>query len=260
MKFAGFTAFILALSLPTVAQNYGATPLIAPPCVERELACGRTTDAQLPVGTCRTECGEDSEFWKVQIFAQTTLATVTAVSEGFDPRLDLFDKEGALVASNDNVGGTTTAQISRVLEPGAYSFRVVGRPAGSTGNYRISLGCILSDRQNFCLPDDETICLGGRFSFKVTAREHDGSAPIHATARTPSELHGFFSFPSLTGNPDNPEVFVKLIDGRAVNGHWWVFWGGLTNLDYDITVRDSITRKEKTFHGQGSDTETFTDP
>jgi len=251
---------LVLLAFPATAQSDGTTSPAVPPCVERQLACGTTIESQLPALACTTTCGEEAEFFRVQVFAQTTLVTVTAASQAFDPRLDLLDASGAVVASNDSVGGTTTAQLARVLDPGSYYFRVVGQPAGLTGDYRITLACLLSDRKNFCFPDATTICLAGRFSFKVTAHGHDGGAPITAVARTQSELHGFFSFPSLTGNPDNPEVFVKLIDGRAVNGRWWVFWGGLTDLDYEISVRDSFTRKEKSFRGHGADTETFGEP
>jgi len=260
MKCARLVPLLLVLALPATAQPDETSSPAPPPCVEQQLVCGTTIDSRLPGASCRTECGEDAEFFRVQVFAQTTLVTVTASSQAFDPRLDMLDVSGAVVASDDSVGGTTTAQLARVLDPGSYYFRVVGQPAGLTGDYRISLACLLSDRKNFCFPDDTTICLGGRFSFKVTAHDHQGGTPVEAVARTQSELHGFFSFPSLTGNPDNPEVFVKLIDGRAVNGKWWIFWGGLTDLDYEISVRDSFTRKEKTFRGHGSDTETFGGP
>jgi hypothetical protein len=36
-------------------------------------------------------------------------------------------------------------------------------------------------------------------------------------------------------------VFVKVLNGRAINGHFWVFYGGLTDLEYTITVRDTAT-------------------
>ncbi|MFA6957116.1 MAG: hypothetical protein WC538_14700 [Thermoanaerobaculia bacterium] len=260
MNVTRLVTLLLVLALPAIAQTDETASPTPPQCVERQLACGTTIESRLPGATCRTECGEDAEFFRVQVFVQTTLVTVTASSQAFDPRLDMLDASGAVVASNDSVGGTTTAQLARVLDPGSYYFRVVGQPAGLTGDYRITLACLLSDRKNFCFPDATTICLGGRFSFKVAAHDHQGGAPVEAVARTQSELHGFFSFPSLTGNPDNPEVFVKLIDGRAVNGRWWIFWGGLTDLDYELTVRDSFTRKEMTVSGQGSDTVTFREP
>ncbi|MGK2858739.1 MAG: hypothetical protein ACSLFQ_16175 [Thermoanaerobaculia bacterium] len=249
---------LVVIPVATEAQGVIASELLA--CMQRSLQCGNGIDAELPDGTCVTTCGEWASVWRVQVFAQTTLVTVTASSEAFDPRLDLLDGNAELIESNDSVGGRTTAQISRVLEPGPYLFRVVGQPAGAEGSYRISLTCLLSDRENFCLADDSTLCLRGRFSFRVRATDPRTGATIVAAPRTQSELYGFFSFPGSTGNADNPEVFVKLIDGRGVNDRWWVFWGGLTDLDYEITVRDSFTRAEKTYRGHGSDTVSFRDP
>ena len=48
---------------------------------------------------------------------------------------------------------------------------------------------------------------------------------------------GYFWFFSS----NNVELVVKVVDGRAVNGHFWVFYGALTNVQYTITVTDSVT-------------------
>lgn len=66
-----------------------------------------------------------------------------------------------------------------------------------------------------------------------------------------SREFGYFSIPALTGNPDNPEVFVKVLDARTVNGEYWVFYGGLTDLEYTLTVRHNPTARLKTFFKEG---------
>ncbi|MFN2385108.1 MAG: PKD domain-containing protein [Thermoanaerobaculia bacterium] len=66
-----------------------------------------------------------------------------------------------------------------------------------------------------------------------------------------SREFGYFSIPALTGNPDNPEVFVKVLDARTVNGEYWVFYGGLTDLEYTLTVRHNPTGRVKAFFKQG---------
>src|SRR5262249_46663711 len=63
-----------------------------------------------------------------------------------------------------------------------------------------------------------------------------------------NDVFGYFALPSLTGNPDNPEVFVKILDGTAINGQYWVFYGHLTDLIYDITVTEVATGVSKTYH------------
>ncbi|HSF41857.1 MAG TPA: hypothetical protein VLT87_18795 [Thermoanaerobaculia bacterium] len=34
----------------------------------------------------------------------------------------------------------------------------------------------------------------------------------------------------------NPEILVKILDGRPVNGHWWVFISSNTNLEFNVHV------------------------
>lgn len=260
MNLVRLSATLLLAALPVAADDPAPLPVELLSCNERTLLCGNDADSTLPSAGCSTACGEEAELWKFRVFVQTSLVTLTATSSDFDSRIELLDGDGRFLAANDDAGGSRNARLGVVLEPGSYFARVVAKPAGARGAYRISLHCLLSDTKNFCVPNDTTICLAGRFSFRVGARLAPGGTTIAATARTQSELHGFFSVPELTGNPDNPEVAIKLIDGRAVNGRWWVFWGGLTGLDYELTVRDSFTRTEKTYRGQGVDTESFADP
>src|SRR5262249_23517118 len=40
-----------------------------------------------------------------------------------------------------------------------------------------------------------------------------------------NDLWGWFSIPAITGNSNNPEVFVKMLDGTALNGAYWFFYG-----------------------------------
>jgi len=39
--------------------------------------------------------------------------------------------------------------------------------------------------------------------------------------------------------PENLEVFVKILDGRPVNGRFWLFFGALSNLGFELTVTDT---------------------
>jgi len=82
------------------------------------------------------------------------------------------------------------------------------------------------------------LCLnGGRFRAEVTWRipssglEGTGT-PIPLTADT-----GAFWF----FQPSNYELLVKVLDGRALNDHFWVFYGSLTNVEFDLTVTDTVT-------------------
>jgi hypothetical protein len=56
---------------------------------------------------------------------------------------------------------------------------------------------------------------------------------------TPSQLTadtGYFWF----FQPENVELLVKVLDGCSVNGHFWVFAAGLTDVQTRITVTDTL--------------------
>jgi hypothetical protein len=55
---------------------------------------------------------------------------------------------------------------------------------------------------------------------------------------------GFFWF----FDSSNIELVVKVLDGTAVNGDFWVFYGALSDVEYWITVSDSVTGNTKTYH------------
>jgi len=98
-----------------------------------------------------------------------------------------------------------------------------------------------------CTPSSSTLCLLGS-RFRVTLNVNDprvsGSGSANATAQGD---WGYFDVPAATGSSDKPVVFVKLIDGRPVNNRFWVFYGGLTDLQYSFTVTDVQTGASKTY-------------
>jgi PKD repeat protein len=52
-----------------------------------------------------------------------------------------------------------------------------------------------------------------------------------------SDQSGFFWF----FNQDNIELIVKILDGRGLNGRFWVFSGALSDVAYWIRVTDTVT-------------------
>lgn len=49
-------------------------------------------------------------------------------------------------------------------------------------------------------------------------------------------------------SPDNLEVMVKVLDGCAINGHYWVFAAGLTDLNWRLNVkREAIFQPLRTW-------------
>lgn len=64
----------------------------------------------------------------------------------------------------------------------------------------------------------------------------------------------------------NLELMVKVLDARPVNGHFWVFFGSLTDVEFELTVTDLVTGNDRTYSNppfemaSRADTMAFDDP
>ncbi len=48
-------------------------------------------------------------------------------------------------------------------------------------------------------------------------------------------------------HPANPEILIKLLDGRHINGHWWVQIASVSQVAVEITVQDVVTGEANTY-------------
>jgi hypothetical protein len=94
-----------------------------------------------------------------------------------------------------------------------------------------------------CTPGDTALCLqGGRFKVQASWRTPQGDTGVgHAVAITPDT--GYFWF----FNPENIEVVLKVLDARSFTDFWWVFYGALSNVEYTLTVTDTVTGQTKSY-------------
>ena len=108
-------------------------------------------------------------------------------------------------------------------------------------------------------PEDTLVLLsqdGHPFDVTLEAVNPDPSNGLplteQALAKPQNDVFGFFTFPVLVptapGAPFVPEVFVKILDARAIGQDFWVFWGGLTSLEYTLTVTDRQRGTSKQYH------------
>jgi hypothetical protein len=74
---------------------------------------------------------------------------------------------------------------------------------------------------------------------------HDGAFAAEATWKNPygpgEGVGGTIQLGDDSGafwffDPGNVEVTIKILDGKAVNGHFWVFLASMTNVEFEITV------------------------
>jgi hypothetical protein len=83
---------------------------------------------------------------------------------------------------------------------------------------------------------------GGRFQVGVTWKTTDGATGTGNPATLTGDSGYFWFF-----NAANVELIVKVLDACAVNQHFWVFAGGLTNVNTTITVTDTRNGAVKTY-------------
>ncbi len=96
-----------------------------------------------------------------------------------------------------------------------------------------------------CTADATHLCLQqGRFRVSVTWQDPAAGSGVGSvvpgTASTDSGLLWFF-------DAANWEMLVKVLDGCAVNQQIWVFSAATTNVQYILTVADTVTGQVKTY-------------
>ena len=114
-----------------------------------------------------------------------------------------------------------------------------------------------------CAAGSEVLCLeGGRFQARVSWKNpFTGETGTGKTLPLTGDTGAFWFF-----QPDNLELMLKVLDGRAVNGYFWVFYGALSNVEYTLTLTDTVTGAAKWYHnapgtfGSQSDVSAFKAP
>jgi ELWxxDGT repeat protein len=82
------------------------------------------------------------------------------------------------------------------------------------------------------------LCLGGgRYRVEATWRTPTSGESGQGQAVPLAADSGAFWFFA----PANLELIVKVLDGAAVNGHPWIFWGALSDVEYELAVTDTAT-------------------
>src|SRR4051812_2519612 len=110
-----------------------------------------------------------------------------------------------------------------------------------------------------CAPAATRLCLdGNRFQAEVswTAPGVGSGAGQAVPLTADTGLFWFFSSSNL-------ELTVKVLDGRTVNRHFWVFYGGLSTVEYTLTITDLQTGAQAIYRnppghiGSGADVSAF---
>jgi hypothetical protein len=94
-----------------------------------------------------------------------------------------------------------------------------------------------------CQASATTLCLDqGQFEVKVAWKTREGVTGVGRAMPLTGDTGWFWFF-----DDDNLELMIKVLDGRGVNGNYWVFYGALSDVEYTITVRNTATGAIKSY-------------
>jgi hypothetical protein len=120
--------------------------------------------------------------------------------------------------------------------------RRAAKAAAATGR-PAPVGTGTADSGGSCQPRPRRLCLGGgRFAVEAAWTDFSGHSGAGMAVPLTADTGYFWFF-----GPDNVETVLKVLDGRPVNGHFWVFYGALSNVQYSLTVTDTVTGAFKTY-------------
>ncbi len=134
--------------------------------------------------------------------------------------------DGSVPAADQSPGHVFAA-------PGSYTVRLTAGNGTGTASATLTI-TVTSDgvlRLNAAHPFDLTL----------TARDPRTTSTGSGKVIGQNDVYGYFSLPSLSGNAGNPEVIVKMVDATGIGSNYWVFYGTMTDLEYDLAVREVAT-------------------
>jgi len=125
-------------------------------------------------------------------------------------------------------------------------------PALPAGSYNLSISLIDVPSMGFVVrPRAALLGLGGsRFQVSVVDQQ-PGASPAAVQL---SDSAGYFTFFGSA----NVELTIKIVDGRAVNGHFWIFVASMTDTPLTLTVTD--TQAGNCASSNTCPTRTYTNP
>jgi len=205
------------------------------------IACGQTVSDSLSPSDCTLPDGTAVKYYQ---FSGTNNESITATltSSAFPPLLELLDPSQHVKTSNSS-GAPGTVQLPFTLDStGNWSLAVNNNASTPQyGAFTLDLAC--GTAAPTCKPNDTTLCIGnGRFSVRATFNAGGGNAgQAQAVALTSDTGYlWFFSSSSV-------EAVVKVVNGCALNSRYWIFAGGLTNVEVTMTVTDIQTSTTKVY-------------
>lgn len=171
---------------------------------------------------------------------------------------DTGHETAALPTAMDTVLITTSALAAN--PEGTSVAAWLGNGTGSSNDH---LDVFARRFRSTCIPGGRQLCLGsnGRFALEADWQTPDGNQGPATPAPLLDVSGGFWFF-----SASNVELLAKVLDGRAVNGNFWVLWGGMTDVEVTLRVTDTLQGLTRTYDNPAgnfpsmADVNAFPDP
>lgn len=175
--------------------------------------------------------------------AKATIGGFTAIGEqqSLGSKTKKFDRNGNLVV-------TLKIPAQQNLEFFFVDWKFLRKfevPAGTSVSVSTAIETVDAAADPDCF-DATTLCLNDdRFKVELTWRDFVGNAGSGVAFPRSDDSGLFFFF-----DPGNWEMLVKVLDGCNFNGHWWVFAAATTDVEYTLTVTDTVTEESRTYENE----------
>jgi hypothetical protein len=208
------------------------------------LACNTTVNEAINIFGCVTSDGT-TYFNAYRFFVNANTTMTFSFKMGSSTPLLLLTDDNATTTLASGIGGSagSTVTISYKAPTSAFYLLAVSPiERFATGSYTLTMSCTTAPTNN-CTANSTTLCLSNN-RFAVTAAwRTTGGQTGNGTAAAITSDTGYFTFFSST----NVEVVVKVLDACGLNARYWVFAGGLTDVNVTLTVRDTKTGTTRTY-------------
>jgi hypothetical protein len=244
------------------ATNCPATPITLPASI----------NGRIKASTCRDVIDTAEDVYAVTVVAGETL-TITMRSTDFEVFLYMWHGTGSITTTRTSyhvINGTSIVTATHTFATaGTYLIEAGALWTDSTtypwtGEYRLT---VTSSRGGGCTATNNAVCLqNGRFKVSI-----DYVNPFANPPRPGSFLTARLT--AVGSNPDTAlfgfdsaqavEVVVRIVDARPFAPRFDIYYGGLTDVEYTVTVTDTVTNKTRTYRntvgqvGGGVDRTTF---
>ena len=227
-----------------VAQTHASIRQVAATtaCTNGNATLGVQVSGSLTSTDCTSTDSNGTLYADFYVFTATAGHTLTVTAHSTISYIATIQdfSSGTVLASTDNCGFQQDDCTFTYVVPTSGSY-LLGFGAYAVGAYTMAVSDT-TPPPAVC-GNSTTLCLNNS-QFSVTVHWlTTAGASGSGTALPLSGDTGYFWF----FNSANVELVVKVLDGRGVNGHYWVFYGALSDVSYTIVVTNRATGVSNTY-------------